>query len=75
MSTEWEFKYPLVSLQALDRGVLDHTPLLLDTGTQVFNGNEKQFKLEVSWFTHEDFNDRVIEIWNRPVKGRNSVQP
>ena len=74
MSTEWEFKYPLVSLQALDRGVSDHTPLLLDTGTPAFKGNGKQFKLELSWFTHEDFNDQVIEIWNRPVKGRNSVQ-
>jgi hypothetical protein len=57
MSTKWEFKYPLVSLQALDRGVLDHTPLLLDTGTPAFKGNGKQFKLELSWFTHEDFND------------------
>ena len=74
MSTEWEFKYPLVSLQTLDRGVSDHTPLLLDTGTPAFKGNGKQFKLELSWFTHEDFNDRVIEIQNRPVKGRNSVQ-
>jgi hypothetical protein len=74
MSTEWEFKYPLVSLQALDRGVSDHTPLLLDTGTPAFKGNGKRFKLELSWFTHDDFNDRVIEIWNRPVKGRNSVQ-
>jgi hypothetical protein len=41
MSTEWEFKNPLVSLQALDRGVLDHTPLLLDTGTPAFMGNGK----------------------------------
>jgi len=62
MSTEWEFKYPLVSLHALDRGVSDHTPLLLDTGTPAFQGNGKQFKLELSWFAHEDFNARVIEI-------------
>jgi hypothetical protein len=74
MSTEWEFKYPLVSLQALDRGVSDHTPLLLDTGTPAFKGNGKHFKFELSWFTHEDFTDRVIKIWNRSVKGRNSVQ-
>lgn len=33
MITEWEFKYPLVTVQALDRGVSNHTPLLLDTGT------------------------------------------
>jgi hypothetical protein len=32
MTTEWEFKYPLVSVRALDRGMSDHTPLLLDTG-------------------------------------------
>lgn len=31
MMTEWEFKYPLVTVHALDRGVSDHTPLLLDT--------------------------------------------
>jgi endonuclease/exonuclease/phosphatase family metal-dependent hydrolase len=40
MSTEWEFKYPLVSLQALDRGVSDHTPLLLDMGTPPLRGME-----------------------------------
>jgi hypothetical protein len=33
MNTEWEFKYPLVSVQALDRGVSKHTLHLLDTGT------------------------------------------
>jgi endonuclease/exonuclease/phosphatase family metal-dependent hydrolase len=33
MTTEWEFKFPLVTVQALNRGVSDHTPLLLDTGT------------------------------------------
>jgi hypothetical protein len=46
MSSEWELKYQLVSIQALDRGVLDHTPLLLDTGSQTFMGNSKKFKLE-----------------------------
>jgi endonuclease/exonuclease/phosphatase family metal-dependent hydrolase len=29
--TEGEFKYPLAIVQALDRGISDHTPLLLDT--------------------------------------------
>lgn len=41
MSTEWESKYPLVSVHALDRGLSDHTPLLLDTGVQAFTGNTK----------------------------------
>lgn len=29
MLIEWEFKYPLVMVQALDRGVSNHTPLFL----------------------------------------------
>ena len=43
MSTEWEFKYPLVAVQALDRGVSDHTPLLLDTGTARILGGSEAF--------------------------------
>lgn len=73
-STEWESKYPLVSVHALDRGVSDHTPLLLDTGEAAFTGNIKQFKLELGWFLRDDFYDRVLEIWNKLVKGRNAVQ-
>jgi hypothetical protein len=74
MTTEWEFKYPLVSVRALDRGVSNHTPLLLDTGEAAFSGNGRQFRLELSWFTREDFYSRVAEIWRKPVRGRNSVQ-
>jgi hypothetical protein len=29
MTAEWEFKYPLVTVHALDRGISNHTPLLL----------------------------------------------
>jgi hypothetical protein len=45
-----EIQFPLVNVQALDRGVTDHTPSLLGTGTPAFAGNGKQFKLELSWF-------------------------
>jgi hypothetical protein len=45
MTIEWEFKYPLVSVQALDKGVSDHTPLLLDTGTLGFCGCLKAFQV------------------------------
>jgi len=74
MMTEWEFKYPLVTVHALDRGVSDHTPLLLDTGTPALMGIAKPFKMELNWFYHEDFYDRVVEIWNKPVRGQNSAQ-
>ena len=41
MTTEWEIKYPMVMVHALDRGVSDHTPLLLDTGDPSFPGQAK----------------------------------
>jgi len=48
MTTEWEFKYPMVMVQALDRGVSDHAPLLLDIGDPAYTGHAKQFKMELS---------------------------
>ena len=74
MSTEWEVKYPLVSVQTLDRGVSDHTPLCIDTGSPVFPGGSKPFRFELSWFAREDFFEKVVDMWNKPVKGNNSVQ-
>jgi hypothetical protein len=61
-------------VQALHRGVSDHTPLLVDTGEPSYTGITKQFKMELSWFSREDFHDRVVDIWNKPVQGQNSVQ-
>jgi hypothetical protein len=74
MTTEWEFKYPLVSVRALDRGISDHTPLFLDTNTPAFAGNETKFRLELSWFTLDDFYECVATIWNKPIRGNNAVQ-
>jgi hypothetical protein len=48
MTLEWEFKYPMVTVHALDRGVSDHMPLLLDTRTPSFTGTTKQFKMELN---------------------------
>ena len=43
ITTEWELKYRLVMLHASDRGLSDHTPLLLETGDPAFSGHPKQF--------------------------------
>ena len=48
VTTEWELKYPLVTVHALDRGVSDHTPLLLENNDPAFSGHPKQFKMELS---------------------------
>ncbi|KAJ1290602.1 hypothetical protein BS78_02G256700 [Paspalum vaginatum] len=63
VSTEWEFK-----------GVSDHTPLLLDTGTHAFFGSNRQFKFELNWLQREGLQDRVKEIWSKTSKGQNLVQ-
>jgi hypothetical protein len=74
MTTEWEFKYPLVSVRALDRGISDHTPLFLDTNTSAFAGNGTKFRSQLSWFTLDDFYECVATIWNKPIWGNNAVQ-
>ena len=45
LTTEWEFKYLIVTVHALDRGISDHTPLLLETGDPSFTRHAKQFKM------------------------------
>jgi hypothetical protein len=39
---------PLVSVQALDRGVSDHTSLLLDIRSPAFLGIRRPFKFELN---------------------------
>jgi len=46
----------------------------LDTGEPSFTGTTKQFKMELSWLSREDFKERVVEIWNKPIIGQNAVQ-
>lgn len=48
--------------------------MIIDSGTPAFTGNKKTFKLELSWFTCENFYNIVVEIWNKPVKECNLVQ-
>ena len=44
MTSEWEFKYLMVTVHALDRGVSDHAPLLLDIGDPSFTGTANNSK-------------------------------
>lgn len=39
VTTEWDEKYPLSSVVALNRHISDHTPLLLNTGEPVSNNH------------------------------------
>ena len=55
MTTEWEFKYLMVTVHVLDKSISDHTPLLLDRGDPSYTGHAKQFKMKLSWLAHEGF--------------------
>lgn len=74
ISTEWEIKYPLTTVEDLSREVSDHTPLLLDTRQASHRGNTQSFKFELSWFTKEGFYDRVAQVWNNVNKGRTPLE-
>lgn len=48
-SIDWEQKFPLVMVRALQRVISDHTPLLLDSGNAMHMGNKDGFSFESSW--------------------------
>jgi hypothetical protein len=45
--TEWELKYPQVTIRALFRGIFDYAPLLLDTGIPS-HPKANRFKFELA---------------------------
>ena len=58
-SVGWEKKIPLVTVQALSRGISDHTPLLVDSGEAAHVGNKNIFSFELAWFEREGFQDLI----------------
>jgi endonuclease/exonuclease/phosphatase family metal-dependent hydrolase len=55
VSTEWEQNYPLVTVEALNREISDHTPLLLSTGEKAKPKRQPPFKFELGWLLREGF--------------------
>ena len=56
-STDWELKYPRSTVQALNREILDHTPLFLNTGDTSTSGSLPLFKFELGWLMRDGFFD------------------
>jgi hypothetical protein len=75
MDTNWEEKYPLVSVHVLERieALSDHCPLLLTAGAHSTH-RKKQFKFEHGWFLCEGFYDMVKEVWDRPATGQTPIK-
>lgn len=65
VTTDWEYKYPLASVQVLERieALSDHAPLLTDFGQTTPSSNRPQFKFELGWLTREGFYGLVKKVW------------
>ena len=74
VSTDWEQKFRVSTMEALTRELSDHTPLLLNTGDAAHRGNNHQFKFELGWLTRDGFHDLVAKVWQRASSGNSPMQ-
>jgi hypothetical protein len=74
MTTEWESKFPLTTIQALTQEISDHTPLLLNTGKGTHGNKQPGFKFELGWLLREDFIDMVAGVWRKEQGGINPLE-
>ena len=74
VSTEWEDKYPLSMVEARDRNISDHTPLVLNTGSSTHQDRQFSFKFERGWLIRDGFFDMVANIWRQECHGTTSMQ-
>lgn len=70
VSTEWEDRYPLSTLDARDRNISDHTPLILNTSSSTHQNPQHTFKFERGWLLRDAFYDMVVEVWESKNQGK-----
>ena len=75
IDTDWESKFPLVSVRALERieGLSDHAPILLTTGFPRPQCKPR-FKFELGWMHREGFHEMIKRIREIPVVGASPIQ-
>ena len=75
MDSDWEQKYPLVSVRTLPRieSLSDHAPILLTTGIPS-PPRKHPFKFELGWLQREGFTDMVKNIWDQQFVAGTPVQ-
>jgi endonuclease/exonuclease/phosphatase family metal-dependent hydrolase len=57
-STEWEAHFPLTRVEARDRNISDHTPLVVSTSASTHQSVTRPFTFERGWLLRE-----VFMIW------------
>jgi hypothetical protein len=74
VTTEWDQKFPLSSVVALNRDISDHTPLLLNSGEATSCPCHRPFKFELGWLLRDGFHDMVHDIWNNEFSGQTPME-
>jgi hypothetical protein len=75
MDANWESKFPMVYVRALERieGFSDHAPILLTTGIPK-PLSKHRFKFELGWLQREGFQEMVKNVWERPITAMSPMQ-
>jgi len=47
---------------------------VIDTGAPSYTGIATQFKMKINRFCCEDFQECVVETWDKPVSTNHSIQ-
>jgi hypothetical protein len=75
MDSDWEDKFLMVSVRALERieSLSDLAPILMTTGS-ARPRCARHFKFELGWLHRDGFHDMVKSIWERPVVGHSPTE-
>ena len=74
VSTDWEDKFPLSTVEPRDRDISDHTPLILNTGASTHHSDQCPFKFERGWLIRDGFYDMVVSVWQSETSGRTPLE-
>jgi hypothetical protein len=74
VSTDCEQKYPLATVEALNREISDHTPLLLSLEERGRTKKQPPFKFELGWLLKDGFFEVVSEVWRKENRGATAMQ-
>jgi hypothetical protein len=56
-------------VEARDRNISDHTPLVVFTGASTHKTGTRPFRFERGWFLRDGFYDMVANIWKSENSG------
>jgi hypothetical protein len=73
-STEWEINFPLAKVEARDRNISDHTPLVVSTCASTHQSGSRPLRFERGWLLKKGFYDMVANIWRSENSGSSTLQ-